>query len=351
MARKAPCPDLRAVAARGQRSYSEIAMYRAKLRLLVLFAVIFSLIATVDLGLAKPKTKKPIPKGTPVLWHRPDDVGSRDLYLGPGGLVMRPDLSRITFIEEERGGWSKKYKVRDGSGRVWVAKIGKEAQAETSAVRLLWGLGYVTEINYLVPRVEIPGKGIFQNVRFEARPKDVKRLDEWKWKQNPFVGTKEFQALKVMMVLLNNWDVKDSNNKILFAQGNSGDELRYIISDLGATFGHSSKVPIFWRIMRSRNNPKKYAKSDFVAGAKGNRVHFHYHGKRDDLFHDISIEDATWTGSLLSKLSDRQLRDAFRAANYTPDQINLLTNAVRTRTNELLNLRANERIGRSRNPR
>ena len=349
---KLPCPDLRAVAARGQRSYSEIAMYRAaKLRLLVLFAVIFSLIATVDLGLAKPKTKKQIPKGTPVLWHKPGDIGSRDLYLGPGGLAMRPDLSHIIFIEEERGGWSKKYKVRDGSGRVWVAKLGKEAQAETSAVRLLWGLGYLTEINYLVPRVEIPGKGTFQNVRFEARPKDVKRLDEWKWKQNPFVGTKEFQALKVMMVLLNNWDVKDSNNKILFAQGNSGDELRYIISDLGATFGHSSKVPIFWRIMRSRNNPKKYAKSDFVAGAKNNRVHFHYHGKRDDLFHDITIEDATWTASLLSKLSDRQLRDAFRAANYTPDQINLLTNAVRTRTNELLNLRANERIGRNRNPR
>ena len=49
----------------------------AKLRLLVLFALIFSLIATADLVLAKPKTKKPIPKGTPVLWHKPDDIGSR----------------------------------------------------------------------------------------------------------------------------------------------------------------------------------------------------------------------------------------------------------------------------------
>jgi hypothetical protein len=320
-----------------------------KLGLLILLAVTLSLIAPVDLGLAKQKNKKQIPKGTPVLWHKPNDIGSRDLYLGPGGLAMRPDLSRITFIKEEKGGYSKKYRVRDGSGREWVAKIGKEAQPETSAVRLLWGLGYETEINYLVPRVEIPGKGTFQNVRFEARPKEVKRLDEWKWKQNPFVGTKEFQALKVMMVLLNNWDVKDSNNKILFAHGDSGDELRYIISDLGATFGHSSSVPLFWRIMRSRNNPKKYAKADFVEGAKDNRVHFHYHGKRDDLFHDITIQDATGTGSLLAKLSDRQLRDAFRAANYTPAQINLLTSAVRARTNELLNLRTNERIGR--NPR
>jgi hypothetical protein len=328
----------------------EIAMNRAKkLRLPILVAVILSIVVNVNPGLAKQKIKKPIPKGTPVLWRRPADISSRDLYLGPGGVAMRPDLSRITFIKEEKGGYSKKYKVRDGSGREWVAKIGKEAQSETSAVRLLWGLGYETEINYLVPFVEIPGKGTFQNVRFEARPEDLKRLDEWKWKQNPFLGTKEFQALKVMMVLLNNWDVKDSNNKILSARGNSGDELRYIISDLGATFGHSSSVPLFWRIMRSRNNPKKYATQRFVAGVKDNRVRFHYHGKRDDLFHNITVQDAQWTGSMLAKLSDRQLRDAFRAANYTPDQINLLIRAVRERTSELLTLRANERIGRNRN--
>ena len=81
---------------------------------------------------------------------------------------MRPDLRRITFIKEEKGGYSKKFEVRDGSGRRWVVKIGKEAQAETSAIRLLWGVGYLTEVNYLVPRVTIPGKGTFTNVRFEA---------------------------------------------------------------------------------------------------------------------------------------------------------------------------------------
>jgi hypothetical protein len=103
--------------------------------------------------------------------------------------------------------------------------------------------------------------------------------------------------------------------------------------------------------MRSRNNPKKYAKMGFVDGVKNNRVHFHYHGKRDDLFRDITVQDAEWTGSLLARLSDRQLRDAFRAANYTPAQINLLTNAVRVRIKELLTLSANERIGRNRNSR
>ncbi len=52
-------------------------------------------------------------------------------------------------------------------------------------------------------------------------------------------------------------------------------------------------------------------------------------------------------GSLLSQLSDRQIRDAFRAANYTPGQINLLAGEVRERTNELLSLRPAVQIGRN----
>ena len=140
-----------------------------RLRFLVVCLVIVSCFSTINISSAKPKEKK-VPKGTPVLWQQPSDIATRDLYLGPGGESMRPDLRRITFIKEEKGGYSKKYRVRDASGREWVAKIGREAQSETAAVRLLWGLGYLTEVNYLAPRVTIPGKGTFSNVRFEARP-------------------------------------------------------------------------------------------------------------------------------------------------------------------------------------
>jgi hypothetical protein len=135
--------------------------------------------------------------------------------------------------------------VRDSRGREWVAKVGKEAQSETAAVRLVWAAGYVSEINYLVPRVNIPGKGVFQNVRFEARPKNVKRLDEWSWKQNPFSGTRELEGLKVLMVMVNNWDLKDENNVVLYAPGGGrvGAELRYVVSDLGATFGKTGGGP------------------------------------------------------------------------------------------------------------
>src|ERR1051325_6769354 len=97
---------------------------------------------------------------------------------------------------------------------------------------------------YLVPVAPISGKGKFRNVRFEARPESVDREGEWKWDDNPFKGTREFQGLKVMMVLLNNWDIKDSNNVILATRGTRGTELRYAISDLGATLGDTGKWPL-----------------------------------------------------------------------------------------------------------
>jgi hypothetical protein len=318
-----------------------------QIRTIVMLMLVITM-ASVDLGVAKQKSKKQkqAPTGTQVFWRRPADIRNRDLFLGPGGSQMQPDLSRIEFIKEEKGGYSKKYRVRDGSGREWVAKIGKEAQSETSAVRLLWAVGYPTEINYLVPRVTIPGKGTFTNVRFEARPEGVKRVGEWKWRSNPFVGSRDYQGLKIMMALINNWDIKDSNNEMLHFRGRDGDVLVYIISDLGATFGHASGTPFFWRITRSRNNPKKYADSNFLQKVEGNRVKLKYGGKGKDLFKNITVEDATWLASLLAQLSDQQIRDAFRAANYTPSEINLLAGEVRQRTNELVNLRAGERIGR-----
>ena len=191
----------------------------------------------------KEAKKKDTPQGTPVLWEAVD-IPSRNLYLGPGGAEMRPDLQRVTFLEDEKGGYSTKYRVRDASGREWVAKVGSEAQSETAAVRLVWALGYKSEINYLVPKLTIEGKGTFTNVRLEARPAGVKRGDEWQWKENPFTGTNELQGLKIMMALLNNWDIKDDNNKILAVKGADAPELHKFTRDMRATFGTTGRLPL-----------------------------------------------------------------------------------------------------------
>jgi len=316
------------------------------------FAAALALLSliTPSSGRQDKKEKKLVPAGTPVLWRAPEDIASRDLFLGPGGEAMRPDLSRVTFLKVEEGGYSTKYRVRDGSGRVWVAKVGKEAQAETAAVRLVWAVGYMTEVNYLVPCLRIegapaPGKDVetcggggFANLRLEARPEGFRRLDEWKWSENPFAGTKELQGLVVMMALVNNWDIKDENNKIIYVPNDAGTggELRYVVSDLGATFGRVKwNAPVLWRIRRNRNDPEDYAKDAFLEDVKRGQVYLFYKGKRQDLFDDIRVDEARWIAGLLTRLSPRQIEDAFRAANYTPEEVRVLAEAVRSRIDEL----------------
>jgi hypothetical protein len=299
---------------------------------------------------SKKDEKKEEPQGTPVLWQEPSDITSRNLLLGPGGEEMKPDLSQVIWEETPpEGGYSVKWHVRDGSGKKWVVKVGNESQPETAAVRLLWAAGYETEINYLVPCVQIvnapkprknvkrcEGKG-FANVRFEARPKEQKRLDTWSWNKNPFAGTKEFQGLVVLMGLVNNWDLKDENNKVIYMPGEADGqgELRYIISDLGATFGKTGGP-----ITHSRNEPDKYIKTGFVDKVEGDRVKFDFHGKNGGLFDNITVEQAKWVGDLLSQLSEDQVKDAFRAANYTPQEVEALSYEVRARINELHSLPA-----------
>jgi len=296
----------------------------------------------VQYSVAEAQRPKRIPRGIPVLWNAPGDIQSRNLFLGPGGAGMQPDLSSITFLEEQKGGYSgTKYRIRDGAGREWVAKIGKEAQSEVAAVRLLWAAGYETEINHLVPRLTIPGKGTFEDVRLEARPANEKRLDEWKWEQNPFVGRREFQGLKIMMLLLENWDIKDSNNEVI--QVKATGRLRYVVSDLGATFGKTGGLPILWTITRSRNNPEDYEKAKFVEGVEGNLVKFRYKGKMRGIFDDITVAQARWLGGWLSRLSKRQIRDAFRAANYSAEEMDTLTEAVRDRIEQLRTVRRGRR--------
>lgn len=323
-----------------------IKLLRARSRSTLLFSVLLILsCSTVTQSQDDKKSKdkkKQLPQGVAVLWREPANIGSRDLLLGPGGERMKPDLSRITFVKEEKGGYSKKYRIKDGQGRTWVAKLGKEAQSETAAVRLVWAVGYVSEINYLVPRLTIEGKGTFENVRLEARPENIDRFDEWMWAENPFAGKRELQGLKVLMALMENWDLKDENNQILVAGRNGQTELHYIVSDLGTTFGKTggqkSPVAFVKSIKGSRNEPEDYVNDKFIEGVEGNALRLHYSGKNADMMRDITIADAKWIGGWLSRLSDRQIQDAFRAANYDQATVRMLAGAVRSRINELMRL-------------
>lgn len=289
------------------------------------------------------KPKKEAPVGIPVLWQEPAEIASRNLYFGPGGEAMRPDTSKIVFVEEKESAGAIKFRVLDGSDREWQVKIGGEAQAETAASRLVWAAGYYTDITYLVPRVEIEGKGVFENVRFEARPKGVKRLDEWLWDNNPFVGTQELQGLKVLLLLLDNWNLKNENNKILFVRdGQAGKtELRYIVSDLDTKFDKTGSSPGLWHLGNVQKSGAG-AKARFVDKVKDGLLVFDYAGRHKERICDITVAHAKWIAGWLSRLSDQQIKDACRAGNYSPDEAQKIAVLLRARINELVSLAGQE---------
>ncbi|HKP71204.1 MAG TPA: hypothetical protein VJV05_18115 [Pyrinomonadaceae bacterium] len=305
-----------------------------KPQIAVLYLLLLCLLSTgAEAQKKKGKATKPAPQGEAVMWE-PVSTKELDLYAGPGGDEMRPDISRVTFIKEEKKGANKKYRIKDANGRVWVAKLGREARPETAAVRLLYGLGYKTEVNYLVPTITIPGKGTFRNVRLEARPDDVERIGEWKWKSNPFVGTREYQGLKMMMVFMSNWDVVDVQTEILQV---GPKEHQYIVSDLGATFGKlgNNNLPIIYRLGRKTGSPKHYARTGFVRDVSKGELRLAYKGKNRKLFKGFTVEEGRWLSNQLNRLSDTQIGDAFRAANYSPSEIDSYTRTVRRKIAEL----------------
>lgn len=274
--------------------------------------------------------------------------GDRDLYLGPGGESMQPDLSSITFIKKEKGGTQKKYRIKDGAGRTWVAKIGREARPETAAVRMLYGLGYKTEVNYLVPRLTIPGKGTFTNVRLEARPDNVEREGAWKWRSNPFVESPELQGLKIMQIFMTNWDVLDKQNEILKVDTPNGTEYHYVISDLGRTFGKfgNNNFPIIYRLGRRTGAPGPYSNASFIKGTKNGKIKWGIKGKNRGIYKDVTVDDAAWLLARLKSLDDDQISDAFRAANYSAAEVNIYRVAVKRRIAELDSLVSNSRLAR-----
>jgi hypothetical protein len=297
-------------------------------RLFLLYVLVFTC-STIVLGQDRPRTgDKDRAAAKAVLWEQVD-IPARDLYLGPGGIEMVPDLKGAVLIGRQPGGNNLKFRIRDREGNEWVAKIADESQPEIAAVRLLWGIGYKTEIDYLIPRIELGKNGQFKNVRLEARMKKVKR-DRWGWADNPFVGTRELDGLKIMMAMFNNWDLKDENNAVLISDKGT----HYIISDLGSSFGRLARAPQS-RSGRSVNDPEGYARSVFIKGASGGRINFAYNGMADHLLKGIKVEHARWLADLLLQLSDKQINDAFRAANYKPEEADMFANAFKARIRAL----------------
>jgi hypothetical protein len=301
------------------------------------------------------KEKKKEEAGTgaeprPVLWSEPTDLESRDLFNGPGGAEGAPDpKGKFTFVERSKSGTSEKINVDDDRGRKWQVKFGAEARPAPAASRIVWALGYHVDTDYFVKRTHIEGRGGFDvwDVRFKRRDDGYKEEGLWSWHASPFAGTRELQGLKVLMALLNNWDLKEDNNKIIRASKKSGGdrgELIYYVSDLGATFGKTGspfrKLPGFQSAPAgTKGEAGPYSDQVFISKVANGQVVFNYKGKDPKALEGITVENARWLGNLAGRLSEKQLTDAFRAGGFSEGEITLFVRAVRARINELKNLK------------
>ena len=86
---------------------------------------------------------------------------------------------------------------------------------------------------------------------------------------------------------------------------------------------------------RRTGAPGPYSKASFIKGVKKGQIRWGIKGKNRGIYKDVTIEDASWLLARLKKLDDKQITDAFRAANYSPAEVAIYRLAIKRRINEL----------------
>jgi hypothetical protein len=262
------------------------------------------------------------------LWREPQDLEKRDLRIGPPSPVALPNPAAFTFVKEDKTGFSPGYDVKDANGVEWSVKTGPEAQTEVVASRILWAIGYHQAPTYYVPTWTMAdGPDVKPEAgRFRPAAPNAKVVGDWAWHENPFADTQPFRGLVVANLIINNWDWKTSNNKIYEVMSSDGTgERRYIVRDLGASFGKTD-APGIARVLGARiaqgnrNDLEDFEAQGFIKSVTGNRVEFDYDGIYQSIVDTVTVGDVVWTSRLMSRISDAQWNAAFSAAGYPPDQ-------------------------------
>jgi len=319
-----------------------------------MFGVLIAVAISIPVSAYEPPPNTPV--SVSALWRDRGDIASLNLLYGAGGKEHLPS-GKFTFVKEDKEGTSPKFDIEDEQGTRWKVKLGEETKSEVAAARLVWAAGYYTDEDYYLPelRVEnlpklergqkfVSADGVVRGARLERRIKGQKKVGNWSWFKGPLLGTKELNGLRIMMALINNWDLKEVNNAIYVEKGESP---RYVVSDLGASFGETGNV-----ITRSKSNPVDYTGSKFIQKVTGEHVDFFLNSRpfflsavdvpnyakrthMQDIAKGIPIADAKWLGGILAPLTDEQLRDCFRAAGYSMEDVEGNAAMVKERIKDL----------------
>ena len=263
------------------------------------------------------------------LWQDPGAT-ARDLFHGPGGVALVPRGPTFSFVAEDTTGFSPGFDVRDDRNLTWSVKTGPEAQSEVVASRILWAIGFHQPPTYYVEKWSLSGarSGPQEPGRFRPDLPSSEVVGDWPWHENPFVGSREFGGLIVANLVLNSWDWKTSNNKIYrLKKPVNGVNRWFVVRDLGASLGKFSYPTILkWFRLRgfgqgTRNDLPGFEQQGFIRSVdrERNHVEFDYRGIYRDVVDSVTPEQVEWALERLSRLTDAQWRDAFRAGGYTAE--------------------------------
>lgn len=290
------------------------------------------LLAVVSTSCARTVRKAPLPNAQEPaieeLWQEPD--GPRDLFHGPGGEALLPREKTFTFVAEDTTGYSPGFDVTDANNIEWSVKTGPEAQTEVVTSRILWAIGFHQPPTYYIEDWSLSGArtGKQEPGRFRPDLPGQEVVGDWPWHENPFVGTRPYGGLIVANLLLASWDWKTSNNKIYeLKEPVNGVRRMFVVRDLGASLGKFT-YPAILKLFRlrgfgqgTRNDVADFEQQGFIKRIDADKsdVDFEYRGIYKDVISSVTPEDVRWACERLSRLTDAQWNDAFRAAGYSPE--------------------------------
>jgi len=252
------------------------------------------------------------------LWEEPNDLPSRDTLVGPWGRKHAPDPNAVyTFVRSKVHGASPGVTVTDPQGLKWSIKQSAEGPVEVMQSRILSALGYHQPPVYFMPSFTLAdGKGTHQERggRFRPAIPELEELGDWSWQQNPFVGTRPYQGLLVILLVFGSADLKNSNNSLYaFTRPDGTKERLYVVRDIGNALGDTGRYD------STKNDPNVFERQPFISGVDNGFVVFPYHGWHQELFRGrITPDDAAWAGNLMARLTDAQWDAAFSAGGYAP---------------------------------
>jgi len=283
------------------------------------------------------------------LWQDPVDLSERDLFNGPGGAELAPPPNgTYEFVAFKTTGTNPGYDVRDATGRLWSVKLGIEAQSEVTASRILWAMGFPQPATYFVEQFTLTGAdaGVKSHARFRTDLPQWRSAAEWSWQENPFTDTPQFRGLIVAQLVLNNWDLKTSNNRIYEATDAAAVPRRqFIVRDVGSSLGKSRQFRLFAMLgtrgaQGSKNNVDDFEQQGFIEKVEGNKVRFDYRGMNQPLVDSVTVADVIWACEQMAKIPDGQWQSAFKAGWYPPDHTDRYIRKIKEKLAQGLALKA-----------